>query len=174
MLTFFLVGCAASDPTATKTVIIGQAAEITVTESGLSFQARIDTGAQVTSLHAYDIFVHDGVADQPHQHNVGKQGLLRLQTAKTATITTTIVDIATVRSSKGTEDRYEVELSMRWQDISKTIRVNLRDRSHLTFPLLIGRNWLQSTIPPKILVDSDLNELQKTPLTLLQRRGSYG
>ena len=150
-------GCAAPTGSAAP-VIIGEAALISVGEANLSYQTRIDTGARVTSLHAYDVTVQDGVEDA--KQNVGKQVTFTTSNGEsTANVTTTIVDVATVRNSQGTEDRYEVELTVQWQAVAKKVRVNLRDRGHMTYPLLIGRNWLNSTVPPKILVDCDINEL---------------
>jgi hypothetical protein len=141
-----------------KVVIIGETALITVAEAELTYKTRVDTGARVTSLHAYDIVVKNGDTDA--KKNVAKEVTFTTSNGEdTTTITTVIVDVATVRNSQGTEERYEVELTVGWQDIAKKIRVNLRDRGHMTFPLLIGRNWLNSTVAPKILVDCDINEL---------------
>ena len=42
---------------AEQKAVIGQTAEMMVDETGLVYQARIDTGAGNTSLHAYDLAV---------------------------------------------------------------------------------------------------------------------
>ena len=122
--------------------IIGETARIRVKEADFDYIARIDTGARMTSIHAVDLLIEDA-SDKP-QENIGKtvtfvtrnnQGLRKILSGK-------IVDVATVKNAQGREQRYEVELTLQWHGKTKQVRVNLRDRSKMTYKLLIGRNWL--------------------------------
>jgi hypothetical protein len=44
-----------------------------------------------------------------------------------------------------------VRLALQWKDFSKEVLVTLNDRTDMTYPLLIGRNFLQGDF----LVDVD-------------------
>jgi len=134
---------------------IGETAVIAVEQAGMSFLARIDTGARVTSIHAMDVEVkHDAGDDK--KDNIGKEVSFTTENErhKWAKVTTSIVDVAKVRNAQGTEYRYVVELKLKWQGIEKSALVNLRDRSAMSYKLLIGRNWLSSDF----IVDVDRSE----------------
>lgn len=109
----------------------------------LSYRARIDTGADTTSLNAYNINVED--EEDNVNANIGKT--LRFSTTnesgESQTIEAKIVKVNNVRSALGRESRYVVQLAIAWRDYVKTVEVNLRDRSKMQFALLIGRNWLK-------------------------------
>jgi len=57
-------------------------------------------------------------------------------------VTTKIIDVSKVRNAQGVEYRYVVNLNLNWQGMDKSGHVNLRDRSAMSYKLLIGRNWL--------------------------------
>jgi hypothetical protein len=127
--------------------IIGATAELTETESGLTFAARIDTGAKSCSLHVEKIEIKDEAKSRVR--NVGKiaRVLLRGADGETEWIETKIVEAVRVKSSSldiGEFDRrYKVRLTLRWKDFEKTVLVTLNDRTDMEFPLLIGRNFLR-------------------------------
>jgi hypothetical protein len=110
---------------------------------GLNYKARIDTGADTTSINAYDVTVES--EEQELGANVGKK--LRFTTSnsegESKTIETKIVKVNTIRNALGSESRYVVQLAITWKNYVKTVEVNLRDRSKMQFALLIGRNWLK-------------------------------
>jgi hypothetical protein len=139
MVSTFTVSCSHTPPKH----ILG-AVEIMQIQ-GLNYRARIDTGADITSLNAYNITVED---QEPGLiANIGKQ--LRFTTANEKGETNIIeakitkVDNVHIYSSDNIESRYVVELPIAWGDYVKTVEVNLRDRSRMQFALLIGRNWLK-------------------------------
>jgi hypothetical protein len=110
----------------------------------LEYRARIDTGADTTSINAYNIVV-DG--EEPDLlANIGK--VLHFNTANekgdTQSIEAKIVKVNNVHNAIGNESRYVVLLALAWGDYVKTVEVNLRDRSRMQFALLIGRNWLKN------------------------------
>jgi hypothetical protein len=127
--------------------IIGATATLTETSSGLSFPARIDTGAQSCSLHVEKIEIQDEATSR--LKNVGKSArvLLKDTDGKSAWIETKIVEAIRVKSSSlkvGEFDRrYKVRLTLKWNDFEKTVLVTLNDRTDMEYPLLIGRNYLR-------------------------------
>jgi hypothetical protein len=127
--------------------VIGATATLTETESGYSFPARIDTGAQSCSLHVEKIEIVNESTSRVR--NVGKMAriLLKSESGKTKTIETKIVGAVRVKSSSlktGEYDRrYKVRLTLKWKNFEKEVLVTLNDRTDMEFPLLIGRNYLR-------------------------------
>lgn len=136
--------------------IVGPVETIHVQDLNMDFKARIDTGANTTSINAYDLHVIDGNNDpgnskkQWHQ-NLGK--MLRFKTANAqgqeVSHTAKIIKISKIRNAQGVERRYAVIMDLIWNGKSHAIPVNLRNRKKLEYKLLIGRNWLNG----KYLVD---------------------
>ncbi len=150
---FMLQGCATGPQPPTK-VTVGATEIIHVVEVDLDFLTRIDTGARTTSIHALDIKIEDPAPKK--KDNIGKKISLTLINGKDEKkrLQTTIVDALQVRNAQGVEVRYMIPLTLRWHGIDKTINVNLRDRSAMTYKLLIGRDWLSKDF----IVDVDINK----------------
>jgi len=123
--------------------VVGATEMIRVVEAGLDFVARIDTGARTTSINAHNLSIEQPAADK--KDNVGKRITLEVINAKgeKRRLKTRIVKVLEVRNAQGTELRYMIPLTLRWQGREKRINVNLRDRSKMTYKLLIGRDWLK-------------------------------
>jgi len=158
---------------AKERIDIGQHAFITVEESGLRYLARIDSGARITSLHATNIRLEGAksliffkkpkkyslmkkkIKNQEYRRNIGRfihfdtqteRGELKHMRAK-------VIGVARVRNAQGTEYRYVIRLALRYKNIMKYKEVNLRDRSRMTYKLLIGRNWLDHDFAIKTDMD---------------------
>ncbi len=148
-------------------VIVGQTASIRIDELGINYLARIDTGATVTSINAFNIKVIQPAKEefikykknyQPketkiddrkiknhdYKKNIGKKISFDTlnEKGKFISVKSEVVDVQTVRNAQGTEYRYVVLFTLDYKGISKKYRINLRDRRHMTYKLLIGRNWL--------------------------------
>ena len=132
-------GCASSSRT-----IVGESAWIMIDEIDHAIEARIDTGARTTSIHAIDMKIEGAAKD--FDDNVGKPISFTVVDAagKQFKMNSTISGVTTVRNAQGTEQRYSVPMTLTWSGISKPIEVNLRDRSTMTYKLLIGRDWLST------------------------------
>ena len=132
--------------------LIGETAWIGVGGVSFSYLARIDTGARVTSIHATEVKITDGSVDP--KKNIGREitFITMNRAGKSQQLTGCIKRISTVKNSQGTEQRYIIELALSWKDVNKTVEVNLRDRSRMTYKLLVGRNWLSGDF----LVDVDM------------------
>jgi hypothetical protein len=127
---------------AKEKLTVGATEVIHVVDANLDFVARIDTGARTTSINAQNIEIENPAADK--KANLGKTITLDVINAKgeKRRIKSKIVKVLEVRNAQGTELRYMIPLTLRWHGIDKLIRVNLRDRSAMTYKLLIGRDWL--------------------------------
>ena len=113
--------------------VIGQTARVGINEVAMDFIARVDTGAASTSLHAESVRVEDGMVGFVAVNQDGLRVPMRMPVARTGT----------VRNSGGEKERIFVEMTVNHDGRNKRVRVNLNDRSNLTYPLLLGRNWLE-------------------------------
>ncbi len=143
--------------------VIGATATLTEMNSGLSFPARVDTGAETCSLHVEKIDIQDKTARRTK--NVGKsvRFLLKGSDGKTQWVEGIVADAVRVKSSSlksgEVDHRYKVRLTLQWKDVRKEVLVTLNDRTSMEYPLLIGRNFLQSDF----LVDVDVDKDQSQP-----------
>lgn len=140
----------------TEKKVIGQESWVHIQELGLDFLARVDTGATTTSLHATNFLIIDGT-DNPYE-NIGKA--INFRTVSTVgehkSLTAEIVKIQTVVNAQGREKRYMVWLTLAARGVSKTILINLRDRSRMRYKLLMGRDWLADDFLVDVNLDEDI------------------
>jgi len=66
-VTFTLYGCSQGEK---GKKVIGETAQISLTDGDIKYLARIDTGARITSVHALDMEVAEGSPDK--KDNIGK------------------------------------------------------------------------------------------------------
>jgi hypothetical protein len=139
--------------------IIGGTANLTEVSTGLTFPARIDTGAETCSLHVEKLEISDKT--RKRVQNIGKsvRFLLKGADGKTKWTEAIIASAVRVKSSalkSGEYDhRYKVRLTLQWKDIRKEVLVTLNDRTSMEYPLLVGRNFLHGDF----LVDVDKKEV---------------
>ena len=156
LLTGFLVtaGCSCHVASSPQKVI-GATATIHVEEAGFDYLARIDTGARTTSIHALNLQIEK--ASNEKADNVGKSLTFDLfnKQGQAQTLTVEIADVVKVRNAQGVEYRYQVPLTLLWEGEKRKVLVNLRDRSAMTYALLIGRDFLSGTL---VDVDRDAGE----------------
>ena len=126
-------------------VIIGEAEKVNFQSKNLHLKARIDTGAQTSSL---------GVTNKLPFERDGKKWLkFSVQDPKSGTMTDferPIVRIAEIkRHDAKAQERPVVNLKILLGNVEMEREFTLADRSKYTFPVLIGRNVLAG----KFLVD---------------------
>jgi hypothetical protein len=134
---------------------IGPVTTITEVSSGFPFPARVDTGATTCSIHYEAIEIEDP-AESP-QDNVGKSVRILVKGPDGAEewINTKIVDRVRVRTSTDDDERYKVQLKLRWQDVEKKVLVTLSDREKMKYPVLLGRNFLRGDFLVDVNLGSD-------------------
>jgi hypothetical protein len=119
-------------------LIIGAVEHVEVGTTGLIAQARIDTGATTSSIHAEDIVTleRDGKAWVRFSFDAGDG-------QPPATIEKRVVRrVRIIQQDNDYQRRYVVKLQIRMGELEEIIEVTLSDRSDFEFPILIGRNFL--------------------------------
>lgn len=125
-------------------IVLRQSEMMTVASAGLTFHARMDTGAENSSLHAVDLEIIGGSAKKMKK-NIGKMIAFTTKNEKgeKKRVEARIVDTSTVSNSQGSETRYIVRLPISFAGKTHKVDVNLRDRGAMEFKLLIGRSFLK-------------------------------
>ncbi|WP_281646766.1 RimK/LysX family protein [Parendozoicomonas sp. Alg238-R29] len=136
--------------------IVGPTVYVQIEEANQLYLARTDTGSTNVSLHAWDLQIDNPAKEM--RDNLGK--IVRFKTAnekgQQVTGRARIVDTVKIRSSNGSERRYVVELTIPYAGGRKVVEANLSEREKMTYPLLLGRNWLAGNY----LVDVELPEFK--------------
>ena len=123
--------------------VLGPTAVVEEVESEFSFSARVDTGATTSSLHVEDSKVADEADNM--DENVGKTIRFRIknQCGATEWLERKIAEISVIKTSERKETRYKVPVTLECEGVKKRVLVSLNDRSHMAYPVLLGRNFLQ-------------------------------
>ena len=117
-------------------MIIGEVENVRLVPPNVVLKARIDTGAQTTSIDARDI--------TPFERD-GKQWVrfVCMDGKKAHTLERKVVKIVQIkRHGKEAQDRYVINMRIILGTVSQLIHVNINDREAYTYPVLIGRNFL--------------------------------
>jgi hypothetical protein len=126
----------------TGKITVGVVEDVILNPWGVSFAARIDTGADLSSLDARDLVVRNNVAE----FNLGKRwGGRRLQLP--------VVEWTRVQTAMGIEKRPIVEIAICLGSRHFKTLATLKDRSEMLYPFLIGRSALKGNY----LVDASLS-----------------
>lgn len=108
---------------------------------GVTVHAKLDTGAENSSINAKDQVIFN---------RAGKQWVrfsLTNRNDRTLTLERPIVRVATIkRHFSRNQQRPVVELDICVGSIRKMVEVNLVDRTGLDYQLLIGRNFLSGVL----------------------------
>jgi len=147
--------------------IIGPTAVVEESESDFSFSARVDTGAATTSLHVEDCQI-EGEASEMAK-NVGKTIRFRIknQHGESQWLKRKIAEVSVIKTSERKEIRYKVPVTLKCQDVKKRVLVSLNDRSHMTHPVLLGRNFLRDEFLVDVALGKPHADKIKQPAKLL-------
>lgn len=135
-------------------VVMGWIERVKVFPHGLLMEAKMDTGARNSSIDAADIveFVRGGkkwvrfdVSDRKGRTVSFEQPIFRTARIK--------------RSATKTSSRPVVKLQLCIGSFLQEVEVNLAKRTHLNYPLLVGRSAMKG----KVLVDSS-RQFTKDPM----------
>jgi hypothetical protein len=137
--------------------LIGATTTVTEVASGLPFAARVDTGATSCSIHCEKVEIKDEQKDP--KENIGKpiRFLVKNKEGKAEWVESKIVDHVTVRTSSTEDERYKVQLKLRWEDVEKKVLVTLNDRQHMKYPLLLGRNFLRDDFLVNVSLEKSIS-----------------
>lgn len=118
---------------------------VTIAESGQQFNARLDTGAVVSSINAHELKVLDSDGP-PSARDTGKMisFVLINERGERHPLVARIAQVRGIRSADCREVRYHVYLTVEFRGKSHRVLTNLNDRSNAGDMLLLGRNWLRN------------------------------
>lgn len=145
-------------PSKTKK-IVGATARIKEVSSGLTFAARIDTGAASCSIHTEKWEIKN--PSKTASNNVGKsiRFLIANGEGESEWVETIVASRVRVKSSVQDDDdyhgRYKVRLTLECDGVKKEVLVSLTDRTNMEYPLLIGRNYLRGDFLVDVEKESD-------------------
>jgi hypothetical protein len=124
--------------------VLGQTEWIYITKAKENFKARIDTGAETSSINAIDIqkFERDG-------KNWVKFNITHDSDGSPLWIEAPVLRyVRILQSSEG--EKYDrrpvIELHVRIGGVAHKSEFTLTDRQHMGFPVLIGRSFIQDVI----------------------------
>jgi hypothetical protein len=130
-------------PFYTDKMVIGSEEYVWLDDFQTYFKARIDTGATTSSLNATEIieFERDG-------KKWVKFNLSNINAEKPQAIEAKVVRTILIRQSNTTEAirRPIIELPVKLGSIKMLTEFTLADRSHMTFPVLLGRTFLKDMV----------------------------
>jgi len=130
---------------ASEMITIGWLENVRIDDSEYRLKAKIDTGADNSSINAEDVIEFSKEGEQWVKFS------LRNAWNKHYSITKPVIKTTRIKMKNGNvQQRFVIELEVRLGKISKLVKVNLVDRSHFKYQLLIGRSFLG----PQFLVDS--------------------
>ena len=148
---------------------IGGTALVVEQSSGLVFEALVDTGAGRCSLNCLEIEI-ENEAELPEQ-NLGRDARLLIANAQgqQAWIEARLVDYSKIRNVDSSQPRYHVRLTLSAAGVTRKVTVTLKDRSHMVYPMLLGRNFLRDEFVVDVSKDSaDVPTRQQTSLSIPQ------
>lgn len=130
---------------------------VVVAESGLRFEARLDTGAVVSSINAVDIEVVGGGA-RPSRDDVGRmiRYVLVNRDGERRQLESRIEQVRGIRTADCREVRYHVFLTVEFAGQSHRVLMNLNDRGRSQDKLLLGRNWLRHGYAVRPVTESEI------------------
>ena len=132
--------------------IIGWIEWVAITTEGLTMAAKVDTGADFSSVHAEKVryFTRGG--------NQWVEFVLRDRANKPHTLQRPLERVARIKNkTPGYQERPVVILQICVGDAQHPAQVNLAQRDHFKYPLLLGRSFLKS----RFLVDASTSYLQE-------------
>lgn len=141
ILTFFSITC----ETAARQITVGWLEEVNLGQQGFMILAKLDTGADNSSINAVDVSSYSKDGQQWVRFTIenrhGREAVIEKPVKKTVRIKT---------KEGGSQERMVIELNICLSGIKKKVYVNLVNRGHYKYQMLIGRSFLS----PEFLVDS--------------------
>ncbi len=123
--------------------VVGAKARVLLTDLGIKLQSRVDTGATTSSLDAREIEIFERNGDEWVRfkiHDPDLDQLVELERPRSR-------KVRIIQSNgEDPERRPVVEMRITMGSLTQMAEFTLSDRSHMEFPLLIGRNVLRDVM----------------------------
>lgn len=133
-----------------KKILVGALEKVNLSELGLmNLIARIDTGAQTSSLHATNIqeVEYDGESWVEFDCILDDKNRIHAKSL--------IKGERFIKSSNGTERRFVIESQIQLGEYAWMIELTLSDRTSMIYPMLLGRQAMAG----RLIVDPELEHL---------------
>ena len=132
--------------------ILGWVEEIAIPDAGMVLRAKIDTGADHSSIHASEIYYF------MRQGSTWVRFKLQGQTGTQIAMERPLIRIGQIKKKEGgVIARPVVSLGICVAGQQLEAEINLADRNHFTYPMLVGR----SLMVQRFLVDPDRTYITK-------------
>lgn len=130
-------------PMVGEKLVIGPTATVAEEKTDIQFRARVDTGATSSSVHVEEYVIEDEAPEMAD--NVGKKIRFRItnQDGESEWLESKIAQVTVVKTSVERQERYKVRMTLRLHEVKKQVLVTLNNRSHMKYPMLLGRNFLK-------------------------------
>jgi len=139
--------------------IIGEVEKVMVHPSGFQYEARIDTGAESSSIHAEKIQLIERDGKQFVQFS-----LLNPETNELVELERRFQRTVLIKQKDGEpERRFVVKLWLTLGEIKERVDVTLSNRADFTYPLLVGRNLLTDTAIVDVSRRHTINSVKAQP-----------
>ncbi|OUS09538.1 hypothetical protein A9Q90_03020 [Gammaproteobacteria bacterium 54_18_T64] len=122
-------------------LVIGEVESVNIKPPGQSFMARIDTGAAGTSIHANDIAAFERDGREWVRFEIDHPSMESPMSIERPLARTVLIKQA---GTETRERRLVVKMTVSLGSISEQIDVSLSERTTMTYPVLIGRNFLRN------------------------------
>ncbi len=123
--------------------VVGAKERVMLTDLGIVLQSRVDTGATTSSLDARDVEVFERNGEEWVRfklHDPDLDQLVELERPRSR-------KVRIIQSNgEDPERRPVVEMRITMGSLTQVAEFTLSDRSHMEFPLLIGRNVLRDVM----------------------------
>lgn len=135
--------CVADDLGLANKTVLGRSEWIGLPDAGTYLKARIDTGANTSSLSAQEItrFERDGEDWVRFKLGLTDDDVV-VEDVRDDWIEAPIERRVRVIQATGEESRPVISLMMTLGDIQEPVEFSLSDRTHLDYPVLLGRRFL--------------------------------
>lgn len=119
--------------------VIGWIERVAVSTEAVVMEAKVDTGADFSSVHAEDIRYIDREGESWVEFS------LQAHDGRRVVLQRPVQRIARIKmKTAGFQQRPVVELELCVGDARRRSPVNLAQRGHFQYPLLLGRNFLEA------------------------------
>ncbi|MGF1554432.1 MAG: ATP-dependent zinc protease [Paracoccaceae bacterium] len=119
-----------------RVTVVGRHERVALIDGGLTLDAKVDTGADSSSIDANNIEEFDRDDEKWVRFEVSTND------GKVVTIERPVVDRVTIVQSSGRTERLVVELDLCIGTVQSKTEVNLADREGLDFRMLVGKGLL--------------------------------
>ncbi|MCW4151869.1 ATP-dependent zinc protease [Halomonas sp. 18H] len=135
--------CRASDDRLANKELLGRAEWISLPDMGTFLEARVDSGADTSSLSARDITAFERDGEDWVRFKLGLTPDDKVvEAVRDVWHEAPIVRRVRITQASGEESRPVIELLMTLGPIREPVQFTLTDRSHLEYPVLLGRRFL--------------------------------